>query len=176
MSALILTSKTYLEALRDIVITRLPSGMVIDDLVIHTPRKMRSGEVRVRISIKPESYEKPGWSWYGATELKHQQIALDDLFQGCIVTFDPDLLGDVFTTDDIVNQLFDRFQIHFDPQEYFSGEYVKSATTEVLLEITNSYRYKGNISIVSITSVDLLLRTREGDPIATREGQPITIL
>lgn len=176
MSALVLAAKPYLLAIRDIVIARLPSGMLVDDLTIGTPRKMRSGEVRIPITVKPESYEKQGWNWYGATELKHQQIDLADLFEGCVLAYDPDTLPDTFTTEDVLNQITPRYLVQFDLNDYMSGEFTKQSLPVVTIEASpSSFRYKGTVNVVSITSLDPVLRTNEGDPIETNEFDPITI-
>jgi hypothetical protein len=176
MSALLLTTQPYREAIRDAIASRLPSGMLLNDLDIALPRKMLSGQVRVTVRIKPESYLKNGWSWYGSTEMKHGQIDLSDLFLGCDLTYDETILPDRFTTEDILQQIFVRYLIHFDPTDHYHDQYFKNETTSVVIAASpQSFRYKGQVTFQSASSVDNRLLTNEGDPITTAEGLPITI-
>lgn len=147
MSLMLLTTKPYAEAVADLIAQRLPEGMALSDLSIETPRRMKVDETRTLIKIKPESYEKEGWKWYGRAEFKHGLLDLAQLFtnhSSGIVIVD---LGLNPTSDDVVDYIFDHFGIHFDLSDYLSAEYNSNPDGWYLEAAPQSLRYRGRVRL-----------------------------
>lgn len=149
MSLLPFTSKPYLDALHERIALQLPEGMALEDLTIGPPKRMASGEVRCPIRIPADSFEKSGWHWYGACEYRHTLIPLSQLFVNHpVVTMDFPVTQSTFTSTDVADYLFATYGVHFDLQDYQSGEYTVGQPA-VFKTAGSSLRYQGSLTIQS---------------------------
>lgn len=149
LSILHLTTKPYLAALNDFIVERLPTGMTMDDLEIGPVKRMQSDEIRCLIKVKPVSYNKEGWSWYGNTEFKHELMDLSDIFQKVDMPLSIPVVAGTLTqtSEDIVDYLYATYGIHFDLNDYLSAEY-NVPEGGVLEASVQSNRSRGQLTFV----------------------------
>lgn len=135
------------EANRQIVEQLLQPGIDINYLNIGEYLVREDGRVSLPLFNSDTAYEDPTWPYRGEAEVRYQRLDLQAAFGPLNLSF---RVGPTYTTDQLVTQLGEILQIHFEEGEFFRES--KTLTTlwdrYLLRAAADSPRWQGAVSIL----------------------------